>query len=95
MATIDRVGYEALHNLGNYENERICAEASAGPDETPEAVLATLRSWVVDQAQLGRARQETAEADDASYIDAMLRALEGLTRAVATLADAVEREARA
>jgi len=43
---IRRVMYQRVVNLGNFEAERIEAEAEVGPREDPDKVLAELRTWV-------------------------------------------------
>jgi len=46
---IDRVKYERVFNLGNYQSERVGAEAEVEEFVTPEATLAILKKWVHEQ----------------------------------------------
>ncbi len=47
---ITSVHYSHLVNLGNYENQKFAAWAQVEEGETPETALATLKSWVENQA---------------------------------------------
>lgn len=43
---ITSVGYSKLVNLGNYENERVNANARVDDGQDADAVLASLKAWV-------------------------------------------------
>lgn len=56
--TITTVRYERVKNLGNYETQRFCAEATVNPGDDPQSVSQQLMNWV--DAQLV---SETADED--------------------------------
>ncbi len=57
---ITTIRYERLHNLGNYEHEKLCAEAQVEDAEDPVAEATMLRAFV--QGQIARADNERASA---------------------------------
>jgi len=56
---ITKVMYQRVSNLGNYEAERVEAEAEVGAKEDPDKVLAELKTWV--NTQLGIEPELTAK----------------------------------
>jgi hypothetical protein len=65
---ITRVEYRALRSFGDYSNQEVGAVAEVSADETADAALATLRTWV--DGQLGASedaaglRQSVAALED-------------------------------
>ena len=50
MPTIRSVAYEAVFNLGNFQNEKIRLVADLNPEETPDSVIELLRERAHEMA---------------------------------------------
>lgn len=59
---ITAVRYERVSSLGNYETERVAAEATVEATELPQTVLAELKTFVNDQ--LGIENMTAAEIEE-------------------------------
>ena len=49
MLPIKRISYQRVHNLGNYESERLEAEIDLDPSDDAQQVYDDLRLWVTEQ----------------------------------------------
>jgi hypothetical protein len=72
--TITSVGYSRLVNLGNYENEKVTASARVEDGTDPDAVLASLKDWVM--TRVADAERRERERDQAGQLQWDIRGLE-------------------
>lgn len=83
---LTRITYARLYNLGNYENERLEAEITVGPDEDPQIAFDLAKSIVVEQhAQLKAERADAARRQREEYEERERQRLAELQRQRETL----------